>query len=294
MENLARFKKILRTSVPLAMHTWLQLGGQVEYFAEPRSEDELIDLLQTAQKEGIELRFLGTGTNVLVSDSGVPGMVVRLSAPEFCKIDTDPASARVSVGAGAKLGRVITSAVYGGLAGLEGLIGIPGTVGGAVHNNISTSDGDIAQWIESVRVVRPGGEVAELSGEHLDFDETGDPFEGGIITACRFRLLPEEAEELSRRLQKIWILRKKNQPIGYQGAGWLFKDPPGASASELIDDAGLKGTRIGGAVICDRNPNFVLVEPECSSDDVHRLIRLIQTQVHERSGVDLETDLTLW
>ena len=276
------------------MHTWLQLGGQVEYFAEPRNEEELADLLKTANQEGVETRFLGTGTNVLVSDSGVPGMVVRLSAPAFCSINPDAASETISAGTGAKLGRVITSAVYAGLAGLEGLIGIPGTVGGAVRNNISTSDGDIAQWLESVRIVRRDGRAVDLSAADLDFSEGSDPLADGVMTAGRFRLQAEEPEELTRRLQKIWILRKKNQPFGYQGAGRLFKDPSGNSASDLIDDAGLKGTRIGGAVICERNSNFVLIEPECSTDDVHRLIRLIQTQVRERSGVDLETDLTLW
>ncbi len=276
------------------MHTWLQLGGQVEYFAEPRNEEELADLLKTANQEGVETRFLGTGTNVLVSDSGVPGMVVRLSAPAFCSINPDAASETISAGTGAKLGRVITSAVYAGLAGLEGLIGIPGTVGGAVRNNISTSDGDIAQWLESVRIVRRDGRAVDLSAADLDFSGGSDPLADGVMTACRFRLQAEEPEELTRRLQKIWILRKKNQPFGYQGAGRLFKDPSGNSASDLIDDAGLKGTRIGGAVICERNSNFVLIEPECSTDDVHRLIRLIQTQVRERSGVDLETDLTLW
>ena len=120
------------------MHTWLQLGGQVEYFAEPRNEEELADLLKTANQEGVETRFLGTGTNVLVSDSGVPGMVVRLSAPAFCSINPDAASETISAGTGAKLGRVITSAVYAGLAGLEGLIGIPGTVGGAVRKRWPT------------------------------------------------------------------------------------------------------------------------------------------------------------
>ena len=276
------------------MHTWLQLGGQVEYFAEPRNEEELADLLKTANQEGVETRFLGTGTNVLVSDSGVPGMVVRLSAPAFCSINPDAASETISAGTGAKLGRVITSAVYAGLAGLEGLIGIPGTVGGAVRNNISTSAGDIAQWLASVRIVRRDGRAVDLSAADLDFSGGSDPLADGVMTACRFRLQAEEPEELTRRLQKIWILRKKNQPFGYQGAGRLFKDPSGNSASDLIDDAGLKGTRIGGAVICERNSNFVLIEPECSTDDVHRLIRLIQTQVRERSGVDLETDLTLW
>ena len=121
------------------------------------------------------------------------------------------------------------------------------------------------------------------------------PFTNGqVILLGAVSVSPEDPEELSRRLQKIWIIRKKSQPSGYQGAGWLFKDPLGQTATSLIEEAGLTGTRIGGAVICDRNPNFVMIEPECSSDDVRRLIRLIQTQVRERFGVDLEPDLKMW
>lgn len=294
MDQLAQFKKIIKTDVPLAMHTWLQLGGRVEYFAEPRSEDELVDLMAVVHEMGIPARILGTGTNVLVSDAGIPGIAVRLTAPEFCKIETNVSEFSVVAGGGVKLGRVITSSVYEGLAGLEGLIGIPGTVGGAVHNNVSTSEGDIGQWVESVTVVSFDGKKSVLSRNDIVFGDRSSTIENAVIASCRFRLMREDAKELSKRLQKIWILRKKTQPIGYQGAGWLFKDPVGLSASELIDSAGLKGTRIGGAVICDRNSNFVLIEPECSSDDVSRLIRLIQTQVRERSGVDLESDLTNW
>ena len=292
METFAAFKKIVKTDVPLAMHTWLQLGGRAEYFAEPRTEQELLDLLKACRQSGIAVRTLGQGTNVLVADAGIPGMVIRLTAPIFCQIET--AAPCLTAGGGAKLGRAITSSVYDGLGGLEGLIGIPGTVGGSVRGNISTRDGDIGQWVDSLRVATYAGEILELTRNDLVFGYRSCSLENAIILSCRFRLVPEEAEELSRRLQKLWIVRKKTQPMGHQGSGWLFKDPRGQSASDLIEEAGLKGTRIGGAIICDRNPNFVIVEPECSSDDVRRLARLIQTQVRERSEVDLELDLELW
>ena len=292
MEKFSAFKKIIRTDVPLAMHTWLQLGGRAEYFAEPQSEEDLLALLASCRENDVPVRILGMGTNVLVSDDGVPGMVIRLTAADFCEIKTD--GKILTAGGGAKLGRAITRSVYEGLAGLEGLIGIPGTVGGAVRNNISATDGDIGQWIESVRVATYDGKIAELGKDEIAFGYRSSSLENAVILSCRFCLEPEDPQELAPRLQKIWIVRKKTQPMGHQGAGWLFKDPRGQSASELIEDAGLKGTRIGGAVICDRNPNFVIIEPECSSDDVKRLARLIQTQVRERSDVQLDLDFDLW
>ena len=291
-EKFAALTKMIKTDVPMAMHTWLQLGGRAEYFAEPRNESELVTLLKACREEGVVVRTLGLGTNILVSDDGVPGMVIRLTAPDFCRIETD--APFLIAGAGAKLGRAITAGVYEGLAGLEGFIGIPGTVGGAVWNNISTSDGDIGQSVESVRIVTYAGETLDLGRDEIVFSSGSCSLENAVIISCRFRLEHEDAGELSKRLQKLWIVRKKTQPMGHQGSGWLFKDPRGQSASELIDDAGLKGTRIGGAVVCDRNPNFVIVEPECSSDDVRRLARLIAAQVRERFEVDLELDLELW
>lgn len=292
MEKFAAFKKIIRTDIPLAMHTWLQLGGRAEYFAEPQSEADLLALLKCCRENDVPVRILGMGTNVLVSDDGVPGMVIRLTAADFSEIMAE--GNILTAGGGAKLGRAITRSVYEGLAGLEGLIGIPGTVGGAVRNNISATDGDIGQWIESVRVATYDGKIVELGKNDIAFGYRSSSLENAVILSCRFSLEPEDPIELAPRLQKLWIVRKKTQPMGHQGAGWLFKDPRGQSASELIEDAGLKGTRIGGAVICDRNPNFVIIEPECSSDDVKRLARLIQTQVRERSDVQLDLDFDLW
>ena len=291
-DYFAPFKEIVRTNVPMAMHTWLQLGGQAEYFAEPRTEEEFLALLKACRQNNVPVHILGLGSSVLVSDEGVPGMVIRLTAPEFCGIEIQ--DDRLITGGGAKLGRAITSAVYAGLAGLEAFIGIPSTVGGAVHGNITSADGDIGQWVETVRAATFDGEILTLDRENIAFGYRCSSLENQVILSCTFRLEKDNVGELARRLQKNWIVRKKTEPIGYSGAGWLFKDPIGQSASALIEDAGLKGTRIGGAVVCDRNANFILAEAECSSSDVKRLASLIQTQVRERAGVRLELDIDVW
>ena len=291
-DYFAPFKEIVRANVPMAMHTWLQLGGQAEFFAEPRTEEEFLSLLRVCRQNNVPVRILGLGSNILVSDEGVPGMVIRLTAPEFCAIQTE--ENRLITGGGAKLGRAITGAVYAGLAGLEAFIGIPGTVGGAVHGNISSADGDIGQWVETVRVATFDGEIVTLDRENIAFGYRSSSLENTVILSCTFLLEKDDASELARRLQKIWIVRKKTEPIGYCGAGWLFKDPVGQSASALIEEAGLKGTRIGGAVVSDRNANFILAKPECSSSDVKRLASLIQTQVRERAGVQLDLDINIW
>ena len=285
-------KNIIRTEVPLAMHTWLQMGGPAEYFAEPRSEEELIQLLLSCRNEQIPVRALGMGSNILVSEKGVPGMIVRLTAPAFCDIQTDGQT--VTAGGGAKLGRVITAAVHAGLAGIEGLIGIPGTVGGAIHENVLTSDGDLGQWVDSIRIVTFAGEIKDLTKEEIVFGYHNCSIENAVIVSVRFRLEREDPDILSKRLQKLWILRKKTQPMGWQNAGRLFRNPRGQSAAELIDAVGLKGTKIGGAIISDRDANFVVVEPECSCNDVKRLIQLIQSQVLDQMEVNLELDLELW
>lgn len=286
------FKQIVRQEVPLAMHTWLQLGGPAEFFAEPRSRQELVELLQQCKKDSIPVHILGMGSNILVSDKGVPGVVIRLTAPDFCDIQLD--GTQVEAGGGARLGRVITSAVHAGLGGLEGLIGIPGTVGGAVYENASAGDGEIGQWVDQVGIVTFAGEYQELSRKDIVFGYHNCSIANAVVVWVKFRLEQEDARELSKRMQKIWIVRKKTQPMGWQNAGRLFKNPRGQNAAELIESVGLCGTKIGGAVVSQRNANYVVVEPECSCNDIKRLVNLIQSQVMDRMEIELELELELW
>ncbi len=286
------FEKVVRQGEPLAMHTWFQLGGPAQYFADPADPDQLIALVIRCREEDLPIRILGRGSNLLVRDEGVPGMVIRLVAPPFVKIDIDGDC--LVAGGGAKLGRAITTAVHHGLTGLETLIGIPGTLGGALHGNAGTQSGDIGQWTAQATVLTATGEVFTRERDALDFAYRRSSLDQLVILEARLQLDEDDPEELTRRMQKHWIVRKAAQPMGHQCAGCVFKNPRGASAGELIEDAGLKGTRIGGAVVSDRHANFIVAEPECTSQDVLRLIELVHDQVHDRLGIELERELEIW
>jgi UDP-N-acetylmuramate dehydrogenase len=274
------------------MHTWFQIGGPAEYFAEPENADQLLALVRRCHEEGIEARLLGHGSNILVRDEGVPGMVIHLSAPDFCKIQVD--RRQIVAGGGAVMGRMVTTAVHGGLAGLETLIGIPGTVGGALHGNAGTHGGDIGQWAAGATVVTAAGEVVERSRDDLVFGYRESSLDELAILEATFQLEEDDPRQLARRMQKQWIIRKAAQPMGHQSSGCVFKNPRGASAGELIEKAGLKGTRIGGAVVSERHANFIIAEPECTGQDVLRLIELVRSQVHDRTGVTLELEMEIW
>lgn len=292
MSFLTGLEAFVRASEPLAMHTWFQLGGPAEYFAEPRSLDELVTVIQRARDEDLAVHLLGHGSNLLIRDEGVPGLVVALSDPAFCEVKVEGGA--LTAGAGVRLGRVVTTAVHGGLAGLEGLVAIPGTFGGALHGNAGAHGDDIGQWVAQVTVLTDGCEILQRDGDELVFDYRYSSLDDPVTLAARLELEEEDPRELSRRMQKHWIVRKARQPMGHESSGCIFRNPPGAHAGELIDRAGLKGTRIGGAVVSARHANFIIAEPECTSQDVLRLIDLIRTQVEQRLDIQLEQEIEVW
>jgi UDP-N-acetylmuramate dehydrogenase len=292
MATLTGFEKIVRRGEPLAMHTWFQLGGPAEYFAEPRTQDELIALVRRCREENLPVRILGQGSNVLVRDEGVSGVVLQLAEPAFC--DARVEGRTIIAGGGSKLGRVVTTAVNAGLAGLEVLVAIPGTLGGALHGNAGTHGGDIGQTACQATVVTVNGEVVTRSGEDLVFAYRQSSLDDLVILEAKLELEEDDPRELTRRMQKQWIVRKASQPMGHQCAGYVFKDPRGMTAGELIEAAGLKGTRIGGAMVSERHANFIISEPECTSNDVLRLIDVVRSQVYQRTGVELELEIEIW
>ena len=292
MDLLTDFEKIVRQAEPLAMHTWFQLGGAAEFFAEPESIDQLVALIKRCREENAPVRLLGRGSNVLVPDEGVPGMVIRLSANVFSEVKIEGQT--ITAGGGAKLGHVVTTSVHRGLAGLEDMVAIPGTLGGALHGNAGIHGTDIGQWTTQATVITVTGEVFTHQREDLEFAYRRSSLDELVILEATLQLNDEDPRELARRMQKQWIVRKATQPMGHQSAGCVFKNPRGMRAGELVEQAGLKGTRIGGAVVSDRHANFIIAEPECTANDVLRLIELIRSQIHERLGVELEMELDLW
>jgi UDP-N-acetylmuramate dehydrogenase len=292
MPPLEEFEPIVRQAEPLAPHTWLRLGGPAEYFAEPRDAAELARLAQRCQQEDFPVRLLGGGSNLLVRDEGVPGVVIQLPEAGFGQVEVQ--GRRVIAGGGAKLGHVISIAVREGLAGLETLVGIPGTVGGALHGNAGSRGGDIGQWTERATVLTRSGEVSERQRDELVFAYRESSLDELVILAAEFELEPDDPEQLTKRMQQQWIVKKAAQPLAHQSAGCIFKNPRGMSAGMLIDQAGLKGARIGGAEVSDRHANFIVAEPGTSAQDVLRLIELMRSRVADRVGVDLELEIEVW
>lgn len=293
MSKLDAFQEIIRTNVPMSSLTWLRLGGPIEYVAEPRSEEELIGVLQACAAEKIEARALGEGSNILASSEGAPGLAIRLCADAFCKIEFEGPYA--TAGGGVKLGKLATATAGAGLAGLEGMVGIPGTVGAGVVSNASTHDAALEQYVESVRVASYDGKIFDLSKDELVFGIRSSNLENYVVVAVKFKLIPDSPEELIKSLQKIWIVRQKNRPELEQGGyARMFRNPQGCGAAELIADAGFAGTRIGGAAVCESDPNLVVADASCSAEDVKRLIALIEKQVNDAQGVALEREIEIW
>ena len=286
------FEHIVRENEPLAPHTWFRLGGLAEYFAEPTSVEELSELVVRCREAKVAIRLLGGGSNVLVPSRGVSGVAVSIFAPVFSNIQV--VDNQVTAGGGARLSHLVSATVRDGLAGLEPLVGIPGTVGGALHGNSGSHGADIGQWCCEATVMTRGGEIETRGPDDLRFAYRQSSLEELVILSARFQLESDDPIDLTRRMQKMWIVKRSTEPSSEVGAGCIFKDPQGMSAAELVDQAGFKGTRVGATEVSDRNPNFIIVESGATTDDVKRLIDLVRSGVSATLGVELETQIEIW
>ena len=292
MSLLAEFGDITRQDEPLAPHTWMKLGGPAEYFIQPRNPDELRRVVLSCHENGIPIRVLGGGSNLLIGESGVRGAVLRIAGDAFTRIDIE--GTQVRSGGGAPLSQLISRSVKEGLAGLETLAGIPGTVGGGLHGNAGGRSGDIGQFVNSVTVLTARGDLIVRSEDELSFGYRQSSVDELVILEAVFQLHHDDPEEIVRRMRTLWIMKKATQPLSFQSAGCIFKNPRGMSAGALIEQCGLKRAKIGGAEISDRHANFVVTQPSATADDVRKLIDLARNKVTEQFGVDLELEIEIW
>lgn len=288
----AGFEHITRENEPLAPYTWFRLGGAAQFFAEPTSQEELASLVKRCHEQSIPIRVLGGGSNLLVRDEGVPGMVLSLTAAAFGRISV--AGRRLTAGGGARLGHVISTAVRDGLAGLEQLVGIPGTIGGALSTNASTHGGEIGQWTATATLLTRKGEVVTKNRSELRFGYRDSSLDGLVILEATLELEPGNSQHLTKQMQQAWILKRASQPLSDQKAGLIFKSPGGVSAAQLIEDAKLGSARVGDAEVSDRDANFIVVGAKATSRDVLELIELVRKGVAERTGMELELALEVW
>lgn len=279
-------------SEPLAHHTWLGVGGAAACFCEPVDVDALARIVSRCRKHTIPLRVIGGGSNVLVPTAGYAGMVVRLSAPAFCEIAVEGMSLRA--GAGAKLVHAVSAAVQAGLAGLEMLVDIPGTVGGAVVGNAGGHGGDIGERVRDVTVMLADGTVEVRDRGRLAFESRWSNLDDCIVVGCRLDLDAEDPGLLTKRMQKQWIVGRGGQPAGTRSVAMMFKEPLGTTAASLIEQSGGRELRSGEASVYPPHANFVVAGPRCTSEDVRSLVELVRDRVRQRLGVELTPLIQVW
>jgi UDP-N-acetylmuramate dehydrogenase len=290
--GLEDFAPIVKHDEPLAPYTYLKLGGPAEMLVQPRSRNELAAVVRRCFQQQIPLHVLGGGCNILVRDEGVRGAVLRLSEPAFTQVTVE--GRRVRAGTGAPLSALISQAARHALAGLEVLIGIHGSVGGAIRCNAGDRHGEIGQFVRSVEVMDDHGDVQVRERDELRFVNRGSNLDDPVLLAAEIDLEPDQPDAIVKRMRKAWIQRKASQPLTFQAHGRMFKNPRGLQAATLIEQAGLAKTRVGGAEISERHANSVVVHPGGTAQDVLRLLDLVRSQIRERFGVDLELEMTIW
>jgi UDP-N-acetylmuramate dehydrogenase len=292
MAALAEFTDIVKREEPLAPYTHLRLGGPAEWLVQPRDRAELSAVVRCCFDEGVPLKVLGSGCNLLVRDEGVRGAVLRLSGPAFTSVSV--VGRRVCSGTGAAVSALISEAARHDLAGLETLVGVPGTVGGALRTNAGHRTGEIGQFVHHVEVLDIRGGIEIRERDELRFGEHASNLDDPVLLSVEFDLEPDAPDAILKRMRKAWITRKAAQPLSFQASARLFKNPHGLSAAALIEQAGLARTRVGGAEISDRDANYVVVHPGASARDVLRLLDLVRVRVQERFSVQLEREITVW
>ena len=293
MHPLDEFRGFVKADEPLAPLTWFRLGGVADFLARPQTIDELRSLVLCCHKEAMPFRVLSSGSNVLVGDKGVRGGVIQLESPAFSDVRIDGRT--VEAGAAVPLNALISQTARAGLAGLELLTGIPGSVGGALRGNAGSRQTALGQFVQSVTVLDRHGDTVTRERDDLSFSYRWSNLDDPIILAARFSLELEDPEAVVRRMRRIWIVKKENQPYGHQLSGLIFKDPAtDIAARMLIDQSGLKGARVGGAEVSDRDSNYIVAQSGASAADVMGLIDLIRETVKTQTGHNLELQIQIW
>ncbi len=274
---------------PMSAHTTLKLGGPADFLVFPRSVNEIHALFDEAGAYNLPVTVIGHGSNLLVLDGGIRGLVICIGK-NMREITQEGNAIRAQ--AGAMLGSVAAFAAEAGLSGLEFASGIPGTVGGGITMNAGAYDGEMAQVVTEVKAVVPGGEAVTLSNEEMDFGyrRSAVTEKNLIVTEVTFQLTPEDPERIRAKMAELNGRRAEKQPLDVPSAGSTFKRPDGYFAAALIDQCGLKGYSIGGARVSMKHAGF-LVNTGTSSADFYELMKKVQQIVEERVGVKLEPEI---
>ena len=285
-------EEFVSENVPLAPKTWYRIGGPARWFIQPRSVEELQEAAQRCAENDIPIYALGLGANLLIGDDGVNGAVFKLDQEHWRRVKFDKNI--VEAGAGVDIQKLILRTVRQGLAGIECLAGIPGTVGGGIRMNCGGKFGDIGARVTRLQVMDSTGTLFERTKDDLVFDYRTTNISATFVLDATLELEEEEPERIMRRTKEIWMYKRNSQPLNTKNAGCIFKNPRGLSAGALIDQAGLKGMRVGGAEVSEKHANFIIAHPGCRADDVLKLVKIIREKVYEKNEIHLESEVKIW
>jgi UDP-N-acetylmuramate dehydrogenase len=292
MNIFSGLEEIVERDYSLANETWYGLGGSVDYFIRPINIKQVKKIVQRCNENNIPIYVLGFGSNLLVSDEGLRAAVIKFDGEQFSHVEFN--GDEVTAWAGAELSKVVMDSVRKGLSGIEALTGIPGSIGGAVRMNAGGNFGDFGSAVEKVQLMDIEGNVFEKSKPELVFDYRRTNITAKFILNAQIKLTPSDSDQIMKTVKEIWIYKKNTQPLNTKNSGCIFKNPRGVSAGALIDRTGLKGLRIGGAVVSEKHANFINAEKGCTSSDVINLIDMIKQKVKEQFNIELELEIEIW
>ena len=278
-----------KTNEPMSQHTSFKIGGGAEYFVEPSSVDELSKILKTTEENGVPTTVIGNGSNLLVSDLGIEGVVVSTLKMKGIRLLDET---HIFAEAGASLTAVCLFAKNNSLGGLEFAYGIPGSVGGALYMNAGAYGGELSDVVESAQSLSHG-EIVERSIEELSLSYRHSVYTDNneVIVGVTFKLQKGDARQIEEKMNTLMQKRKTSQPLDYPSGGSTFKRPEGYYAAALIDKCGLKGLSVGGAEVSKKHAGFVINRENATCDDVLTLVEKIKEIVFSKKGVKLQTEI---
>ena len=289
----------LRRNEPMSKHTSFRVGGPAALMAFPKTNDEAMDAIHVANQQGIRPFFLGNGSNLLVSDKGYDGYVIKTGGLDRLEwADVIRSGRKLVVGSGVLLSRLANFMAEQGFTGLEWAAGIPGTVGGAVAMNAGAYGGEMCQVLDKVSCTAESGDILTLDAGACEFSYRHSIFsrtpEWMVLNVSLGPLEREDPVKIREKMAELAAQRKEKQPLEYPSAGSTFKRPEGYFAGALIQEAGCQGTSVGGAQVSTKHAGFVVNTGDATAADVLALIAEVQRRVHEASGVTLEPEVRLW
>ena len=292
IDNLNISKEKIKYNEPMAKHTSFKIGGPAQCFINAESVEEIKQICKVASKNDINLTIIGNGSNLLVTDNGVNGIVVKVNIKKF-ELEFSNDDLSLIVGAGNKLGEIAQKLLRNEITGFEFAAGIPGTIGGAVRMNAGAYGKEMKDIVETVKYMDYDGNIYEKSNKDLEFEYRKSMFAKNkfIILEAKLKLQKGNAQYIKDKMLEFEQSRKQKQPLEFPSAGSTFKRGTDFITAKLIDDAGLKGYRVGGAMVSTKHAGFVVNENNATAQDVLNLVKHIKQEVYKKFNKKIELEI---